>query len=231
MAFTAQVCECAPLTAAAASSNAWCSDACSVDDDTGDNSGVSYNIVSSRAVIAACGRVYHPSNIAAARICEHFPGEAARCSAISAAATSALADLYVGRGDEGDHHWLPFVAPLLEGEVFDVVDETGLVRCEALHAACGGALWSELRFRVCALQTESDRLVEEGDEEERPAIEAAAWRAAEAAMRAHGAERITFFRPIENDRSANRGCVFPFFVVGVTPAGSLAGVSGLTVWT
>ena len=144
---------------------------------------------------------------------------------------AALADLYVGRGDEGDHRWLPFVAPVLEGEDFDAVDETGLVRWEALHAACGGALWSELRFRVCALQTEADRLVEEGDDEEMPAIEAAAWRAAEAAMRGHGAERITFFRPIENDRSANRGCVFPFFVVGVTPAGSLAGVSGLTVWT
>lgn len=235
----APVCSCAPR-ALATGTPAW-SDAAdshgySQSEVAGALPGFPANMVHEHSVVAACGRIFSPARVDAAAVDEHAAGEVAKCAAIAAAAAAALEDLYVRRGDEGDHCWQPFCAPLLEGEDFDAVDETteGVLREAALHAACGGALWPELRFKVHTLEFEACRVVDEaeGDDEleAQSLAEAAAWRAAEAAMRAHGAERVTFFRPLEHN-GANYGCIFPHFAVGVTPAGSLAGVVGVTVWT
>ncbi len=201
------------------------------------------NLVASDAEPRECGRVFRvvaaaAAAAAAAPPAAHVPGEVARCAAAAAATAAALAQIYVWKGDEGDHRFFPFAAPLLDGEPPAGAgggDDAPLPD-SALHAALAGALYPALRFAPRALDDEvADLAAARADDEEEAnevdgVYEADAWRAAAAALRAAGLRRLTYFRPRDGDAD-NRGCVFPHFVVGVTPGGSLAGAAGLTVWT
>jgi hypothetical protein len=110
--------------------------------------------------------------------------------------------------------------------------DTAIVTVDALRAACDGALFPALGFKATPIEEEISRLEREaegdGDNSENQAL---AWRSAVAAMVVCEISHITYFRPVENNNSDNRGCVFPHFIVGYSPKGSLAGVVGLTVWT
>jgi len=221
--------------------------ACAVADDLGafseaaDDYGVgdeplapfAHNLISSAAALAACGRLYAAHGVEGAAV--HVAGEATACAAAAAAAAAALAGVYVGRGDEGDHRWAPFSVPLIVGEApFAAAEAAGPLDAAALRAACGGALQPELGFEARAADDAS--LVEfdaaaaaAGDvDAQRNMDDAIAWLAAVHELGAR-LGRITYLRPLEGRDT--RGCVFPHFLVGVTQAGSLAGVFGLTVWT
>jgi hypothetical protein len=200
----------------------------------GANGDFPHNTVSQRAVQRACGRLHCASHAALqpAPPGEHAPGEAALCAALSAAASNALATFYVGRGDEGDHRWAPFslpvvAAPAVAGAAAAAADGGALVTgAELLTAACG-ALWPSLGFSsqpAAGVAAELD--AREGEE---ATNEGAAWRAAAAALEGGGARAATYLRPVEAGGAGP--AVWPHFLLARTPAGSLAGVIGATVWT
>jgi hypothetical protein len=194
-----------------------------------------HNLVDSAAVVRSCGRIFgsvEDSN----RPCgsKHVVGEEDVCHQAAIAASEALRDIYVWLGDEGDHKWQPFRAPRIEGEETHLQgsSDTAIVAVDALRAACGGALFPALGFEATPIEEKISRIEREADDDgDNNANQALAWRSAVAAMVVCEVSHITYFRPVEYSDSDNRGCVFPHFIVGYSPQGSLAGVVGLTVWT
>ena len=208
------------------------------DYDAGDGDPFAHAHMHPKAVVLSCGRLVTPLDEPSVRA--HVEGEVEACAAIAAAAAAALDERYVRRGDEGDHKWAPFQCPLVEGERAAEEGEV-LIPIAALRAACGGALRPELDFRVLSFAEEIARVEEvaggeenDGDDNEEAGdarAEAAALRAVVDAMTALGGRALTFFRPLEKHDGVG-GCVHPFFAVCRTRgAGSIAGVSGLSVWT
>jgi hypothetical protein len=58
----------------------------------------------------------------------------------------------------------------------------------------------------------------------------------QAIMEEEGCTQLSGWRPLEMDRydvpgSLRLTCVYPHFMLGLTPGGSVVGVFGLTVWT
>jgi hypothetical protein len=197
--------------------------------DDGDDDAFPRNMIARDAHFRACGRLWRGDDAGDAPSVAHVEGEVYFCARASAAAAEGLRDVYVWRGDEGDHKWAPFSAPLLHGETGAAGEP--LLTSADIRAALGGALYSALQFNVRALDDVVDELDATAGESEN-AGEANAWRVAAAALRECGLGALVYARPIElpgGDR--NRGCVFPHFILGKTPLGSLAGVVGLTVWT
>jgi hypothetical protein len=202
--------------------------------------------VAAGSVALACGRLSLPSSCFAPGR-SHAKAEVQLCKAAAAAAAAAAAeaDIPVGCGDEGDHYWQAFCAPaFVEEEAAAAAAAGGGAKAkrppvpteEALHAAFGGALLPELKFKVEPLQRRVQELIAEGQEEEEGAgnsnAKAEQMLAIEAALKNAGVSSISFFRALEGrDRGERGGCVFPLFVLGCTAAGSLCGVAGLTVWT
>jgi len=207
------------------------------------------NNVARDAVAFPCGRI---ASAAAAAPHAHAAGEAERCGAIAARAEAALAGLYVGLGDEGDHRWRAFSAPALlgghgGGDAGGAVG--GLVTPAELRAALGGALVPGLEFRAVPLADaladfarRRETEVDPAREPNRVAGEGECFGAFERALGGggvgnnvaaaagfeHGSQ--TYLRPLDV-RVAGGGCVFPHFLVARTLGGSLVGVLGSTVWT
>ena len=185
------------------------------------------NTVSETSVKRECGRIY--GSLENSERQSHVFGEIKACTEAAFAAEEALKDIYVWRGDEGDHKWISFCSPLLEHEaVGGNANDTGPLAVESLKRACGGALWPKLNFSSSEVAAEILRL-ESRDGEEGNDGQVVAWSAAVSALCAHGVSRLTYFRPIEDHDCP--GCVFPHFIVGITRGGSITGVCGLTVWT
>lgn len=170
------------------------------------------NAVAADYVVLSCGQLSsgtdnHPP---------HEPGEAERCVELAQSCAAALSGVYVQRGDESDHCFEPFSAPAAAGAPWARVDEG------ALSAACGGALCPQLRFEATPLADYLDGCEE--DEE--------AYRSLAALFEAEGCSQATCFRPLElSEGDLRLTCVYPHFIVALTPGGSLVGVFGLTVWT
>jgi len=200
-----------------------------------------HNALASDVRQFACGRLASAAD-AAAGAHSHAAGDAAACAALAAVAAAALAGAYVGRGDEGDHHWLPFVAPALAGAPAAVV---GAVREAELRAALGGALCPAPALRFApqplaeALRAWELELAagDEGGDPNRLADALAPLRALRQTFLAAGGgggggggeDSATYLRPAEGERRC--GAVLPHFILQRTRAGGLAGVVGFTVYT
>lgn len=185
-----------------------------------------HNCLSARAVLRACGRLHCTSHAPALPAGPHAPGEVALCGALAGAVAAALAPFYVGRGDEGDHRWAPFALPVAgDGGILHTADDP--ISGEELLAAACGALWPALVFSPRPLAEVAAEL--DAREGEEATNEGAAWRAAAAALEAAGARGGAYLRPVE--RGGFGPSVMPHFLLARTPAGSLVGAVGATVWT
>ena len=218
-------CECAPLPNIGA---AW--------EEAANNYGIegeghpwTCNLIAETSVVRDCGRIFVSQDGLESQ--QHVPGEVDLCRTAGAAAELALKETYVQRGDEGDHKWRAFFAPLLEQEkiVGGNDNDPEPLSPESIKLACGGALWPALGFSASSVSDEIGRLEGRDDDEGSNDGQVFAWKNAVTALSDLGVSRITYFRPLEGHETC--GCVFPHFIVGVTPQGSLTGVVGLTVWT
>jgi hypothetical protein len=208
-------CGCHPLAADSLSALAWEEAADTYGFDSAEPAADSRwlrNAVSLNYVVFSCGRLSsgtdnHPP---------HEPGEAERCVELAQRCAAALSGVYVQRGDESDHRFEPFSAPAAAGAPWARVDEG------ALSAACGGALCPQLRFEATPLADYLDGCEEDVE----------AYRSLAALFEAEGCRQATSFRPLElREGNLRLTCVYPHFIVALTPGGSLVGVFGLTVWT
>jgi hypothetical protein len=191
--------------------------------NTAPNTLFPHNVLSTRAILRACGRLHCTSHAPASPPCAHPPGEVALCAALSGAVARLLAPYCVSRGDEGDHRWREFSLPV----AVPVDVAPGVVTGGELLAAACGALWQDLKFVATpALDVAMEMDAREGEEATQ---EGEAWRAAVAALEEGGATGATYLRPREGVGFGPS--VWPHFFLARTPAGSLAGVVGATVWT
>ena len=199
-----------------------------------------HNAVSADALVFACGRLASAAGGGgAAHAHAHVAGDEAACAALAEAAAAALAGSRVGRGDEGDHAWLPFTAPALLAAAGAGAGAAagGGVTEEELRAALGGALCPApaLRLVPVRLAAALDEWMadlaagDEGADPNRLEDALAPLRALRANFLAGGEESATYIRPAEGGRRC--GAVLPHFLLRRTAAGGLAGVVGFTVYT
>jgi hypothetical protein len=181
-----------------------------------------HNVIATDAQLSACGRLSSASVVK--NHISHVAGDVELCRALSSAMAAALEGKYVGLGDEGDHTYFAFCAPGLEG----VPKSQGLVSPEELRSACCGSLSPLIEFKCCPLGEEVERLREE--EEGGWEGEVERWEKCAALAREHGAEGLTFMRPME-PRDILPPAVYPFFIVGRSAGGGVCGVCGFVVWT
>lgn len=194
------------------------------------------NALARDLVACTCGAVgsaesWHPV---------HDAAEAQLCQTIASEAELALSSIYVNRGDESDHRWRPFLAPKDPGQHRARVDE------DTLRWACGGALCPQLKVKQRTLeqylQEYRERLAEHARSDYPNEVESYVveqirpYETFRDLLLGCGCTQLTAFSPLEMDRRIAPGalqltCVYPHFMVGLTPGGSLVGVFGLTVWT
>lgn len=187
------------------------------------------NAVAADVVGCTCGAVGSASTWAPL----HCAKEAALCRAIADECVAALAGVDVRRGDESDHPWCAFVAPATPGAPWTALD------VHTLREAMGGSLCPQLEFKTAPL---GDYLAEyrasvarDGEDDGGAGNRAmSGYFAALAVLQRHGCTQLSGWRPLEmggRERSLALTCVYPHFMLGLTPGGSVVGVFGLTVWT
>ena len=213
----------------------------------GDGSPWGHNLIDSLSKLHSCGRIYGGSttnntntNTTNATLSPttfpHKMGEVDLCTTAASACSAALSNIYVYHGDESDHRWTNFTVQIIEGENFlsstsndnESVDTP--LSATIIHKSFNLALFPDLNFVVTPIVLEIGKMeVEEAAQNAPDHGEVKAWKDAVNALEAHGIKRISYFRPVEGHHVP--GCVFPHFIIGFTPLGSITGVIGITVWT
>ena len=199
-----------------------------------------HNIFATDTCFFSCGKMASSSDDASGGDKEHMhdEGEVEVCKEIAKQSSTLLRGAYTDRGDEGDHPWQPFSSPIkCEDEGIHVPPFGELISEQELLFHFGGAILPGQKFKSSKMEEEIQRY----ESERRDGDENAGSRAAEPFysvihyLNSHPDEEVrrsaTYVRPIEDGRGPVRPCVFPHFFVARTSKGSIAGVSGLTVWT
>lgn len=199
-----------------------------------------HNVFASDMCFFPCGRMASATDEASGGDKEHThdEDEVETCLEIGKECSRLLHGAYTDRGDEGDHPWQPFSCPMKREDAGIHIPLYGeLISEQELLFNFGGSILPGQRFKALKMEEEIQRY----ETERRDGDENAGSRAAEPFhavlqyLRSHPDEEVgrsaTYLRPIEDGRGKVRPCVFPHFFVARTSNGSIAGVSGLTVWT
>ena len=196
-----------------------------------------HNVLANDMVFFPCGRMASAADLASNEH-THDEDEVELCNEIATESSRLLHGTYTDRGDEGDHAWKPFSCPITceEKELYSPLFGELISEKELIYMF-GGSILPGQRFKALSMEDEIQRY----ESERRDGDENAGSRAAEPFyimlqyLRNHQDEEVrktaTYFRSIEDGRGPVRPCVFPHFFIARTSKGSIAGVSGITVWT
>jgi hypothetical protein len=183
--------------------------------------------IATDAVGFQCGRIARPAVADASDHYHDSKAEVELCKAVAKEMEALVADMDVGMGDESDHYWKAFSAPICHGEEVP----TKITRA-VLARVLGGTLYEHLPFQAEDLSeaaTEAEKDCEGGDEEDQT-NGAVVFRRLQQYCDKNGLTKATVLSP-EADYWENKCATYPYFVLSMTPSGSLVGVVGLAVHT
>ena len=200
------------------------------------------NLISTKAVVYASGRIAR-----AGQSVRHAvdPAELALCRRLAAAAAGVMADAPVGMGSEDENFFRPFYVAANKGDA-----PTARITEQLIRDLFGGTIFPPATITVEPLaesgawwrEVMADYEDEDDDEERaqvlRPWRELIAWFRNTPEFRDTAFVRIgdyTALHELEPDQlppgTEIVGCVLPRLAIGLTAAGSVAGVFGHTVQT
>lgn len=196
-----------------------------------------WNAIARDTVAFACGRVASGDQIEVEHV--HDRSEIDICKLLATEASEILEGMHIGRGDEGDHYWSAFHAPVFVDEFTDAAEVPAEPTIALLKQMCGDAIWPGLNFEIKPMKEELDREMADMDPSEDPnrtEDQRSAYSRLNEWFALHSEELSApyYFYPMwvgcgDEDNSPP---VYPHFIVAVRKGtGSLVGLSSATVWT